>query len=1127
MTNDLSGRIRQFTLAARKLLTSEASEQLEGVYGFLPSGRLKPVQDCPVLAQVPEAAQTRQMLERLLQDEQQAGIDHKEAREKLVREAAFTWLNRLVAFKMLEARKVIRQTVSKGPDSNGFKLWLVEAGNEAHLADYEAGDLPQDALGEGPRQRAYRRFLLARCAELSGEVRVLFDPATLPSRLFPRPHALKQLLDLLNAPNLADAWQPGNEETIGWVYQFFIEDEKKDVFHRLYNKNQKIRARDIPAATQIFTPRWIVRCLVENTLGRLWLELHPDSELRQRLEYLVPINEVGTRRNDEVGTMNDEVGTRRNDEVGTMNDEVGTRRNDEVGTRRNDEVGTMNDEGKSVDAEGSSFIVHRSSFPSVRDLRLLDPACGTMHFGLVAFDLFVEMYREEMARAGQPGWPEKPPVQSADDIPAAILAHNIHGIDIDLRAVQLSALTLYLKAKSLNPKARLTESRLACADIHMLDGDRLAEFLRTAGLESRPIYGRILKALQQRLKDADQLGSLLRLEDEIRTLIEQERERYEREGRQPDLFGWTQEQFETEAGRAEFWETLEIQIGQALDAFAREQAEAGRDQSFFAGETTKGLRLLEIMAQRYDVVVTNPPYMSARNMNPVLKHFLAKEYNVAKGDLYAAFIQRCTRVAGRRRPAGHGDAAVVHVHQLVRKAAGVAARADCDRNDGARRPPGVRGSDGRKGEHDRCSVFRRESDAAVRDASVGVYFRLVKEPDAEAKRRAFELALRNDEVGTMNDEPKALHRSSFIAHRYKQSDFDAIPGSPWVYWITPGLRRVFQTFPKLGEIAQPRQGLATADNFRFLRYWWEVGTPRIAFGCGNAEEAKQSGKRWFPHMKGGSFQRWYGNQEYVVNWENDGAEIRNLGIESGKVASRPQNTEYYFRRGVTWSHTTSSALSARISPVGFTFNVEGPTSFPDNPYHAEPLLGVLNSSFPFYATNLINPTIHMTVGAVAMVPIPNLEHANARVRQLVERAIALAKADSEEDETTWDFVAPPPWNDEVGTMRNDEVGTMNDEVGTMRNDEVGTMRNDEVGTMNDEGIEVEVDGSSFIVPRSSFRRAAELAEIERQIDEEVYRLYGISDEDRAAIEAELGNEEVGTMNEEVGTMNEEVGTMNE
>ena len=220
-----------------------------------------------------------------------------------------------------------------------------------------------------------------------------------------------------------------------------------------------------------------------------------------------------------------------------------------------------------------------------------------------------------------------------------ICTHNIHGIDIDLRAAQLSALSLYLKAKTLSSKVRLSESRLACANVHMPDGDNLRQFVGQAKLG--PIYRRILTALQARLKDSDQLGSLLRLEEEIRELIEEERKRYEREGKAPDLFRWYQEQFEAEAGKHEFWETLEIQISQALDAFVRDHA-TGSEQVFFAGETIKGLRLLELTAQRYEVVVTNPPYMTSRNMNSTLKKLLQEEYPIAKSDLYASFIQRCT-----------------------------------------------------------------------------------------------------------------------------------------------------------------------------------------------------------------------------------------------------------------------------------------------------------------------------------------------------------------------------------------------------------------------------------------------------------------------------------------------------
>jgi hypothetical protein len=347
-------------------------------------------------------------------------------------------------------------------------------------------------------------------------------------------------------------------------------------------------------------------------------------------------------------------------------------------------------------------------------------------------------------------------------------------------------------------------------------------------------------------------------------------------------------------------------------------------------------------------------------------------------------------------------------------------------------------------------VLRKEPNVQRRQESIGTYFRLVKEPDAESKRRRFEQALRH-----LDTDP--------IIFRYAQKDFAAIPGSPWVYWITPGLRRLFETLPKLGDVAQPRQGLATADNFRFLRYWWEVGVSHIAFGCQNAEEARQTKKRWFPYMKGGSFRRWYGNQEYVVNWENDGEEMK--AFQPAVI----RNPDYYFRRGVTWSRTTSKGISVRELPLGFIIDCEAPASFGVNNHQ---LLAILNSSIANTQLRVINPTIHFQVGDLARLPIP--EQSSPTLEALVEQAIALAKQDSAEDETTWDFVAPPPWQD---------------------------------------GLE------------KVAQRHAQLADIEQHIDEEVYRLYGISDQDRAAIETELAESAPVTADDDPPTEeNEEAST---
>jgi hypothetical protein len=339
-------------------------------------------------------------------------------------------------------------------------------------------------------------------------------------------------------------------------------------------------------------------------------------------------------------------------------------------------------------------------------------------------------------------------------------------------------------------------------------------------------------------------------------------------------------------------------------------------------------------------------------------------------------------------------------------------------------------------------VLRREPDASHRANSVGVYFRLVREPDSEAKQRGFERTVDALRAGD----------ATAAVYRYRQGNFAAIPGAPWVYWITPGLRQLFLTLPKLGEAGQPRQGLVTADNFRFLRYWWEVGTNHIGFGCTDAQFAQATSKQWFPYMKGGSFRRWWGNQQYIVNWANDGAEIKEhicftYPYLKGKWNWVAKNPEYYFRCGVTWSKITSGSFSARFSPTGFIFSDAGSSVFPPDIPLA---LAILNSTFAAYALKLINPTVNFQVGDLARLPIPIT--ASDTLHSLVERAVALAQAGSTEDETTYEFVAPPAWLNGL-----DEVTT----------------------------------------------RASTLADVEHQIDEEVYRLYGISAEDRQAIEVEL------------------------
>ena len=921
--------LRTFVLAARKSLIREAEEQLIQIYGLKSTGDFLSSDQVPALNRgeaSEHALETYRRLKQLLKDEQEAGISPVAAIRKLTKEVAFTHLNRMVALKLLEGRKLIRGAINNWHNSNAFLFYLAEHEQEQKL--FEQGSQPSDDRGEGPSDRAYQHFLLWQFSKLAEEIKVLFDPDNMASRLFPRPSVLRILVDALNAPDLADYWAPGNEETIGWVYQAFNSEELEAAFTAARQSGTKFTKDDIASVTQLFTPRIAVRFLVENSLGRMWVDMHPDTRLTEELRYLVPL------------------------------------------------------------PAGSPT----PRMKPVREITLLDPAAGTMHFGLVAFDWLAKMYREELENAGRPGWPSHPSVKDEEEIAAAIIANNLYGIDIDLRAVQLSALALYLRAKQLNKHAKLIESRLACADIAIFRGQHLNNIANEMALPEG-VTSQLLSKFCDSVDDAAQMGSLVRLEKHFQN-IEAER------------------------------------LRTAIDGYVVKKAVEGEDESYFGNETSKGLRLLDLLTLKYDVVFTNPPYISARKMNADMSTFMRANYPDGKGDLYAGFIQRCLELV---KPGGH--VAMLTMHSFMFIGSYEKLRASVALNSAIRSMahfgPGLFAVGNPGTLQTTAFVVQRESSALRHADEVGVYLRLVKEPDAQRKQAALEAAIDCIKRGETDSR----------VYEYRQGNFVAIPGSPWVYWITPSLRQLFANLPKLKDLAQPRVGLQTGTNGRFLRFWWEQGLSRLGKNCADSSEAVMTQKRWFPYMKGGKFKRWLGNQDYCVNWKNDGAEIK-----ACVPKSVVRNAEFYFRRGVTWTDLTGGKFSARLSPGGFVFDVKGSSAFPEDIPLA---LGLLNSSFANYALNLINPTVSYQVGDLSRLPVP--KNSSARLKSVVDNAVALSKQDSEESEATYNFACPPAWP----------------------------------------------HGLTAIAERH-----AKLAATEKESDDEVYRLYSISNDDRKVIEDE-------------------------
>lgn len=965
MNDTLVQSILGFTLDARKTLEREADEQLQGIYGWLPDGTFTPANKMPAVVQLEEAKETRARLERFKDDEATAGLDAKAARKKLLREAAFTWLNRLVAFRMMEERRLLKKIISQLMTSPAYLFWLADEKDPEARKLHDAGEVPANPMGEGKRHVAYRRFLLWQCGELARDASILFDPGTLPSRLCPRPPILKQLVDAMNAENLVEAWKAGNEEVLGWTYEGFIEEENSAVFEK-FSKGKKVLPEEIGAATQRFTPRWIVRYLVENSLGRIWVEMHPDSRLAKSLGYLVPVQKKSTR-----------------------------------------------------------------PVKPVREIDFLDPSCGSMHFGLVAFDLFVEMYREELERVGQPGWPAKASVAKAEEIPSAIVRHNLFGIDLDLRAVQIAALTMLIKARTLQPGCAVTDLNFACANMEQISGGRLDAIVSQAKFK-HPIYESVLRGLVSRMKNSDQLGSLLRPEKVLQELIASERRKAEENLLL--LPGLSPNQFKTPGGLEDFFSNLSEQILQQLDSLVQTSRAAGQDPGHLVAEASKGLRFLRLVSRHYDVVATNPPYLSRRNMSEIMAAHLDNHFEEGKGDLYAAFVMRCTELAdlgGKVAMVTQHSFMFISSYEDLRSKLRQVVAVETMAHLGPKAFPNITGEK----VNTTSFVFEKHESKAKCDDQNGIYYRLIGEPDADSKRAAFESGLKAQRRGD----------SHSLVYRCLQKDFDAIPGHPWVYWISATFRDLFRTLPSLGDQATPRAGMHGGDLFRFGRFWWEVGLGSIGRGITSMQKALATHKKWFPYMKGGEARRWYGNQEWVVAF--DQAHFRILSECGNKLPSR----DYYFKQGVTWTEISSGRFCCRLSPGGFIFDAKGSTCFTDHPLHVLP---ILSSRFADYCFQLLNPTVSVQAGDIARLPVP------ARIPSDLEAkassAVALMRSLASQDEATYDFVAPC-W--ESSAARSLE---------------------------------------------RLQKTAADMQVLEREVDLLVYELYGLSESDRISIESEVG-----------------------
>ncbi|MEW5321282.1 BREX-1 system adenine-specific DNA-methyltransferase PglX [Geobacillus thermoleovorans] len=707
-------------------------------------------------------------LQKLLKEIELKGYD------QVIEEVAYTWFNRLVAIRFMEVHNYLPSKVRVLSSETKGKV------DPDILTDYQYTDLPVDQeeitslLQQGKREEAYRKLLIAQCNELHDIMPFLFERLNdytellLPESLLHADSLIHKLGKELDDENFAQV------EVIGWLYQYYISEKKDEVFAGL-RQNKKITKENIPAATQLFTPHWIVRYMVENSLGHMWIESHPESNLKAEMKYYV---EPAEQEPD-------------------------------------------------VQAKLAEL---RNPNLSPEDITVLDPACGSGHILVYAFDLLYKIYEER-------GYP-------ARDIPFLILEKNLYGIDIDDRAAQLAAFALMMKAREKTKKVFRIRPKLHVIVIQESNDifiDQAAELIGENETEKAE-----MKKLLETFIDAKNYGSIL----------------------SPEKVDFDKYLWKIERLRQDGEYTLD-----AFEVYEQ------------LNKIEKIIEQAKMLASQYDVVVMNPPYMGNRGMNLKLKKYLNDHYPKGKNDLFAVFMIRAQHFIVE-----NGFSAAINQHSWM----------FLSRFEGLRKEflsniticsmihLGTRTFEEVGGEvvQSTCFVFR----GALIPGYKGKYIRLVDYLSPSEKEKMFVCKKKND---------------VFIAN---QESFNNVPSSSIIYWVSDNVRKILKENQKTSEICEIRVGLDTGDNDYFIKHWYEVEFSNIGFSHKSIIDFHDSRKIWVPHTKGGSYRKWYGNNEFVLRFDKESFNI--LSNQGNKLPSK----QFYFLEGASWSRVSNYFAVSNYSP---------------------------------------------------------------------------------------------------------------------------------------------------------------------------------------------------------------------
>ncbi|KAF0821617.1 Type II restriction-modification enzyme, partial [Cytobacillus firmus] len=794
----------------------------------------------------------KQAFHKLKQRLNVIGYDH------LMEEVAYTWFNRIIAIRYMEINNYLPDRVNVLSSNTGKSEPDILLQFETMNLDVDHQQI-NELLQRGENEQAYRKLLVAQCNSLNKLLPFLFEKIDkytellLPDYLLDQESIVRKIVNDLSDGNFYQIKENGsrsdNVEVLGWLYQYYMSEKKEQVGGL---RNNAVKKEDLPVVTQLFTPKWIVQYMLQNSLGKLYDEKYEENQLAQDWEYYLKHEE--------------------------------------------------------------NYDLH-PEFELLEDIKIIDPACGSGHILIYAFEMLYDMYEEA-------GYPTR-------EIPQLILENNLYGLDIDKRAQQIANFALLMKAAEKQPRI-------------------ISRLIRKGVNFNFNIY---------EIVDADQSLS----DEAVDFFVENETEKAS--------INELLSQFENGKQFGSLIVPIELPYEQWINRIHNldNQQNDLLDESYFNELKEKLLPVLKqamMLRQKYDVVVTNPPYHN--KYNPLLKKFMNNNYKNFKTDLYSAFVFLTTNLT---KDNGYTALMTPFTWMFINSHAKL--RNYIIDNQSI------------------TSLIQPEYHACYEIAHVPVCTFVIQNQNQSTKGKYIKLEeFRGADLQPLKVKEAAKGSVPYL-YTADLKNFGLIPSSPIAYWLRENVIKLFVN-QKLKDFGKASEGIKTGNNEKFIRNWFEVNANKMMVS------PETSNYKWVPYHKGGEYRKWYGNLDWVINWEDNGREIKN------NKNSGLQGKDMYFKGVLSWSKITVKGVSIRYLPTNVLFDSGSPSykSTSNMDYY---IMGFLNSKVSHYLLNSINPTLNLQVGNVEALPLIYIEKEKDYIDNLVEKCLQLSKESWDTFETSWNY----------------------------------------------------------------------------------------------------------------------------